>query len=140
MGERGKNVLDGLSLSKKIFVLALVSILLVYSIVTAVLYFQTSSSIKKKELATLNLEFKTIIHELQTFDQFARYSADRFMNIFMSLGPSISNPTNDVCDRFTAITGGSVATIFKREGEDFLRVATSLKKEDGTRAVGTTLD
>ncbi|MDK2861956.1 MAG: methyl-accepting chemotaxis protein [Thermodesulfobacterium sp.] len=31
MGERGKNVLDGLSLSKKIFVLALVSILLVYS-------------------------------------------------------------------------------------------------------------
>ncbi len=62
------------------------------------------------------------------------------MNIFMSLGPSISNPTNDVCDRFTAITGGSVATIFKREGEDFLRVATSLKKEDGTRAVGTTLD
>lgn len=140
MGERGKNVLDGLSLSKKIFVLALVSILLVYSIVAAVLYFQTSSSIKKKELATLNLEFKTIIHELQTFDQFARYSADRFMNIFMSLGPSISNPTNDVCDRFTAITGGSVATIFKREGEDFLRVATSLKKEDGTRAVGTTLD
>jgi methyl-accepting chemotaxis protein-2 (aspartate sensor receptor) len=140
MGERGKNVLDGLSLSKKIFVLALVSILLVYSIVTAVLYFQTSSSIKKKELATLNLEFKTIIHELQTFDQFARYSADRFMNIFMSLGPSISNPTNDVCDRFTAITGGSVATIFKREGEDFLKVATSLKKEDGTRAVGTTLD
>ncbi|MBZ4681717.1 Cache 3/Cache 2 fusion domain-containing protein [Thermodesulfobacterium sp.] len=140
MGERGKNVLDGLSLSKKIFVLALVSILLVYSIVAAVLYFQTSSSIKKKELATLNLEFKTIIHELQTFDQFARYSADRFMNIFMSLGPSISNPTNDVCDRFTAITGGSVATIFKREGEDFLKVATSLKKEDGTRAVGTTLD
>ncbi|AIH03805.1 methyl-accepting chemotaxis protein [Thermodesulfobacterium commune] len=139
MGERGKNVLDGLSLSKKIFVLALVSILLVYSIVAAVLYFQTSSSIKKKELATLNLEFKTIIHELQTFDQFARYLADRFMNVFMSLGPSISNPTNDVCDRFTAITGGSVATIFKREGEDFLRVATSLKKEDGTRAVGTFL-
>lgn len=140
MGERGKNVLDGLSLSKKIFVLALVSILLVYSIVAAVLYFQTSSSIKKKELATLNLEFKTIIHELQTFDQFARYSAERFMNVFMSLGPSISNPSNDVCDRFTAITGGSVATIFKREGDDFLRVATSLKKEDGTRAVGTTLD
>ncbi|WP_028840781.1 methyl-accepting chemotaxis protein [Thermodesulfobacterium hveragerdense] len=140
MGERGKNVLDGLSLSKKIFVLALVSILLVYSIVAAVLYFQTSSSIKKKELATLNLEFKTIIHELQTFDQFARYSADRFMSVYMSLGPSISNPSNDVCDKFTAITGGSVATIFKREGDDFLRVATSLKKEDGTRAVGTTLD
>ena len=140
MGGRGKNVLGDLSLSKKIFVLAFVSILLVYSIVAAVLYFQTSSSIKKKELATLTLEFKTIIHELQTFDQFARYSAERFMNVFMSLGPSISNPSNDVCDRFTAITGGSVATIFKREGDDFLRVATSLKKEDGTRAVGTTLD
>ena len=34
----------------------------------------------------------------------------------------------------------TVATLFVRDGEDFVRVTTSLKKEDGTRAVGTTLD
>ena len=34
---------------------------------------------------------------------------------------------------------GTVATVFVRAGEDFLRVTTSLKKEDGSRAVGTFL-
>lgn len=41
-------------------------------------------------------------------------------------------------DRFTQIYG-SVATIFVRAGDDFHRVATSVKKEDGSRAVGTAL-
>jgi methyl-accepting chemotaxis protein len=43
-------------------------------------------------------------------------------------------------DTFTAMTDGSVATIFVRDGDNFVRVSTSLKKEDGSRAVGTNLD
>jgi methyl-accepting chemotaxis protein len=44
-------------------------------------------------------------------------------------------------DAFTRQTGDkSVATIFVRQDEDFIRVSTSLKKEDGSRAVGTRLD
>ena len=35
---------------------------------------------------------------------------------------------------------GAIATIFARDGDDFVRVTTSLKKQDGTRAVGTRLD
>ena len=42
-------------------------------------------------------------------------------------------------DNFQRQTGG-VATVFMREGDDFRRVTTSLKKEDGSRAVGTLLD
>ncbi|TWI67643.1 methyl-accepting chemotaxis protein-2 (aspartate sensor receptor) [Pseudoduganella lurida] len=42
-------------------------------------------------------------------------------------------------DHFTARTGGT-ATIFAASGEDFVRVSTSVKKEDGSRAIGTTLD
>ena len=41
-------------------------------------------------------------------------------------------------DAFTGTTG-AVATVFVRNGDDFVRVATSLKKEGGERAVGTTL-
>ena len=41
-------------------------------------------------------------------------------------------------DRFSAKTGG-VATIFARKGEDFMRVTTSLTKQDGSRAMGTLL-
>jgi len=42
-------------------------------------------------------------------------------------------------DKFTADTG-VVATVFAAQGEDFVRVTTSLKKENGERAVGTQLD
>ncbi len=41
-------------------------------------------------------------------------------------------------DAFTMMTGGT-ATIFQRVGDDFLRVSTSLEKEDGSRAFGTML-
>lgn len=41
-------------------------------------------------------------------------------------------------DEFTRLTGGT-ATVFQRVGDDFLRVTTSLKKQDGSRAFGTFL-
>jgi len=44
-----------------------------------------------------------------------------------------------VVDRFTAMSN-AVATIFVRDGEDFVRATTSLKKENGERAIGTKLD
>ena len=45
----------------------------------------------------------------------------------------------EAVDGFTTLTGG-VATVFQREGDDFRRITTSLKKEDGSRAVNTMLD
>src|SRR5207344_2774495 len=45
----------------------------------------------------------------------------------------------DRVDAFTARTSVT-ATVFARSGRDFVRVATSLKKEDGSRAIGTLLD
>lgn len=42
-------------------------------------------------------------------------------------------------DKFNAITGG-IATVFARQGKDFVRITTSLKMEDGKRAVGSVLD
>ena len=42
-------------------------------------------------------------------------------------------------DKFNKDTGG-VATVFVRKGDDFERVTTSLKKQDGSRAMGTVLD
>ncbi|MCU5773632.1 Cache 3/Cache 2 fusion domain-containing protein [Erwiniaceae bacterium BAC15a-03b] len=35
---------------------------------------------------------------------------------------------------------GAISTIFVRSGDDYIRVATSLRKEDGSRAMGTKLD
>ncbi|WP_370263041.1 methyl-accepting chemotaxis protein [Limnobacter sp.] len=45
----------------------------------------------------------------------------------------------NLVDDFTRMTGG-IATVFVRVGDDYLRISTSLKKENGDRAVGTKLD
>lgn len=42
-------------------------------------------------------------------------------------------------DRVTTLMGGT-ATIFVKRGEEFVRVTTNVRKEDGNRAVGTILD
>ena len=51
----------------------------------------------------------------------------------------ILNGDVDLVDGFTRATG-AVATVFARSGDDFMRITTSVKKDDGTRAVGTLLD
>ena len=53
-------------------------------------------------------------------------------------GVSLSDHTDQV-DAFSNNGKGNVATLFARDGDDFLRVSTSVKKEDGSRATGTRL-
>ncbi|MES2757676.1 MAG: Cache 3/Cache 2 fusion domain-containing protein [Pseudomonadota bacterium] len=57
----------------------------------------------------------------------------------LSNGGKVVNLDFTIPDRFTAQTGGN-ATIFVNTGEDFVRVSTSVKKENGERAIGTLLD
>ncbi|WP_297841987.1 methyl-accepting chemotaxis protein [Pseudomonas sp.] len=57
----------------------------------------------------------------------------------LTLGDHVLNNDFAEVDNFKQITAG-VATIFVRSGDDFIRVSTSLSKQDGTRAIGTLLD
>ena len=54
-------------------------------------------------------------------------------------GNAVLNLNFDVVDHF-AESGDAIATIFVRDGNEFIRVSTSLKKENGERAIGTALD
>ncbi len=54
-------------------------------------------------------------------------------------GSAVLNGEFDIPDRFTERTGVP-ATIFVRSGDDFIRISTSVRKENGERAVGTQLD
>jgi len=49
------------------------------------------------------------------------------------------NNNFDLVDGVVAKAGGT-ATIFVKHGENFVRVATNVKKADGSRAIGTVLD
>ena len=54
-------------------------------------------------------------------------------------GPTRMNNYFDVVDEVVKQNGGT-ATLFVKSGDDFVRVATNVKKDDGSRAVGTLLD
>jgi len=55
------------------------------------------------------------------------------------LGNELLNNNFTEVDAFKQMSAG-VATLFVRSGEDFVRVSTSLTKQDGSRAIGTLLD
>ncbi|MGD7340523.1 Cache 3/Cache 2 fusion domain-containing protein, partial [Ralstonia pseudosolanacearum] len=99
------------------------------------------------------------------FDGTMRTEADRFLTAFADAAPgpysvdpaqtvavagkptptfksgdTVMNLDFAVPDKFFARTGGTIATVFARTGDDFVRVTTSLKKENGERAIGTRLD
>ncbi|CAJ0795380.1 hypothetical protein LMG19083_02715 [Ralstonia psammae] len=99
------------------------------------------------------------------FDGSMRTEADRFLTAFADAAPgpysvdpaqivqvagkptptfksgdTVLNLNFTVPDKFFARTGGTIATVFARTGDDFVRVTTSLKKENGERAIGTLLD
>gem|GEM_PF-343326 len=57
----------------------------------------------------------------------------------LTLNGNVQNLNESKVEEFSSMYSGSVATIFARKGDDFARVTTSLKKEDGSRAVGTLL-
>jgi len=55
------------------------------------------------------------------------------------LGYTEQNNRMALVDGVTQLLGGS-ATLFVRDGDDFVRIATNVRRSDGQRAIGTVLD
>ncbi|NAT23477.1 methyl-accepting chemotaxis protein [Pseudomonas syringae pv. actinidifoliorum] len=112
----------------------------------------------------MSSEARLLADQLSTFHSTLRDSTQRLSGLFekrfaggLSLQPdkpvtvagtqtpglylrdtALNNNFTEV-DEFRSMTAG-VATIFVRSGDDFIRISTSLSKQDGTRAIGTVLD
>jgi methyl-accepting chemotaxis protein len=54
-------------------------------------------------------------------------------------GETVLNLNTTIVDKFS-VSSNALATIFLKQGDDFIRVTTSVKKENGERAIGTALD
>ena len=54
-------------------------------------------------------------------------------------GSTKMNNNFDLVDEVVKQAGGT-ATIFVKSGDEYVRVATNVKKDDGSRAIGTVLD
>jgi Cache 3/Cache 2 fusion domain len=70
-------------------------------------------------------------------DQTAKLGAPKVEGNALSFGMTKIN--NDVVDAVVKANGGA-ASLFVKAGDEYVRVATTLKKEDGSSAVGTKLD
>lgn len=55
------------------------------------------------------------------------------------LGNTLVNNNYRLVDGVTGVMGGT-ATLFVKDGQDYVRVSTNVKKQDGARATGTTLN
>ncbi len=128
-----------------------------------VAYFKTAATLDARSDEDLTARVRLLKGQLETFDSSVRHNTDRLASIFESmLGGSVRvDPSRTVqvgdravpvamvgnqvlnlgyseVDQFTRATHGN-ATVFVRIGDDFMRVTTSVRKEDGSRAIGTLL-
>ncbi len=97
---------------------------------------------------------QSVADSIDAFDMTSRVLVEKFFLSFkgefteaftiddasttLKVGEEALNGNFAAVDRFAKQSGG-VATVFARKGDDFQRITTSLKKENGDRAMGTML-
>lgn len=138
----------------------LVAAILTFSLVA---YFRTETTLERRSDQELRARVTLLEAQFATFDKTVKSNTDRLASIFESMlgGPVRIETSRSVqvadqavpvvmvgnqalnlghaeVDAFSRATKGT-ATVFVRTGDDFMRVSTSVKKEDGSRAIGTLL-
>lgn len=153
------------NLSIRVKLLLIQLIFFVFLIIFTILITNfTSSSFENEAIKNLQKENSHIRDMIETYNEslmestsklesiFTDYFSDNFVvdnNRMIEVNgkktPALLNEgilvnnNFSVVDHFYKLTG-CVSTVFVRYEDDFYRITTSLKKEDGTRALGTSLD
>lgn len=97
------------------------------------------SSSLSDEVERYTRQFSTFIPQPIALDGTQTRTINGLTVPLLKGGETELHENNAIPDDFFQRTG-SIATLFVRNGDSFVRVATSLRKEDGERAIGTQLD
>ena len=97
----------------------------------------TDKDVRRRTLNYAEAFNKTLVGTLQLLP--STIEIDHKPTPLMVLNGQPLNLDFQGVDQFTAATG-AVATVFARQGDDFIRITTSLTDSHGKRAVGTVLD
>lgn len=98
-------------------------------------FFNTTLQLQTNQIADV---FTQMFPENLTIDEDYQVDVGQYNVPVLIHGDEIITNNFSKPDQFTTMTGGT-ATVFMRVGDDFLRVSTSLRKSDGSRAFGTKL-
>lgn len=155
--------INKLKISTKLTIIGIGVFAIVLIAFTILVHIKTSAMVKQLGIGEIKTESSMVKDQLITMNGTLKANAERLSKIFDAMFPqglvvdaaqTVSVNGHDVpavksggkvlnldfssVDQIRTMSGG-VATIFVRSGDDFLRVTTSLKKEDGSRALGTFL-
>ena len=153
------------SLGTRLAVIGLAVLVLVFGIFALAISQSSLRTLEANMQSAMHDQEAAMRDMIALFDGTMRTEADRFLTAFADAAPgpytvdpaqtvevagkptptfksgdTVLNLNFTVPDKFFARTGGTIATVFARTGDDFVRVTTSLKKENGERAIGTLLD
>ncbi|WP_345830160.1 Cache 3/Cache 2 fusion domain-containing protein [Erwinia sp. HDF1-3R] len=92
-----------------------------------------------EEVANYSALFRNFLPKRFSRDENQRVTIGSEQAPTLRAGVKTLNLDQGLVDDFQQRTG-AISTIFVRTGDDFLRISTSLRKEDGERAIGTRLD
>ncbi|CAB3800869.1 methyl-accepting chemotaxis protein [Paraburkholderia fynbosensis] len=152
------------SVGVRLAVLSCVLVALLFATFAWALTRAAGGQVRDQVLERIAEKDRSIAAMITLFDQALSAEVDRSMALFASFLPpdfalddtqkvdigGIATPTFKAGDKVLNLDftipdqflerSGAVATVFARSGDDFVRVTTSLKKQDGSRAIGTLLD
>ncbi len=140
---RIKKYFNSLSLNKKLFFLVLDTTFWVNFWLILVIFVSLKIEIEKEYISFVKNQMELLYNQVILFDNSLKLQIQRYMNIFQNLLPSdLENIEKErkAVEKFSELTGG-VATVFKYDPvkKDFIRVATSLTRENGSTVRGTYL-
>ena len=152
------------SVGARLAVLSCLLVTLIFATFTWALTRSAGQQVRDQVLDRIAEKDRSIAAMIALFDKALSAEVDRSMSLFASFlptgytldetqkidiggvatpvikaGDQVLNMDFTIPDQFLE-RSGAVATVFARSGDDFVRVTTSLKKQDGTRAIGTLLD
>ncbi len=156
-------MINSLSIGVKILLIITLVLVVSMTIFTVIIQNRVATTIEDNLVSDLEARNSLILDMVKVYDKGLRRNTEDLSKVFVSYfksgltlypnenflignvetpvmktGNEILNMNFSLVDKYTEITGAT-ATVFARKDDDFVRISTSLKKKDGTRAVGTML-
>lgn len=161
--QRLRLVVKDWSLGKKLIAAEALLVFLLLAVFTCCVDKYSEALMERSHIDDMKRQVNLAKDILEVYDHTVAQSTEKLSNVFssyfperfrldplrtvrigavdtpvLSQGSKTLNQNFEIVDHFTKMTG-AVATVFARKGDDFVRITTSLKKQDGSRAIGTLL-